>query len=529
MWNRRELKKEARRTLRRNYLRAVFICALMAVIVGAYSHPFSRNNVGSIAFSRSGYQTNYEIVDNLISGLIQENMGSYMPDILPGQEETAPDEGWPGEPPTRGVLAAVINNTTRTGSFLFGIINAVNQLVFGDRVLPGVIIMLAAAVSFLYWMFVGNVLRIGECRFFLENRIYPQTGAVRWLYLFSIRRIVHPAVIQASRILFTILWGFTIVGGVYKAYGYRMIPYIVAENPDIRRKEAFFLSQEMMRGNRWKLFLMDISFLPLSVLNILTIGVSGLFYSNPYRASAYAGVYICLRQKAVDENWPYTNALNDFYLTKPPEDGALEYPKEHFSIPESQRRLWIATDYHRRYTVNSLVLLFIGYSMIGWIWEVLLGLAAGGQFVNRGMMHGPWLPIYGTGGVLVMIALKKWIDKPWLVFVLASLMCGTIEYVTASVMQNMMGESWWSYDGYFLNLDGKVCVEGIILFGLGCCVSIYFLAPVLDRLFNKIPARIQRVICIVLAVLFLVDYIFSLFYPNKGPGVADPVNSPPFR
>ena len=60
------------------------------------------------------------------------------------------------------------------------------------------------------------------------------------------------------------------------------------------------------------------------------------------------------------------------------------------------------------YSVSSLVLMFFTFSGIGWLWEVGLHLVVDGMFFNRGVMAGPWLPIYGTGGVLILVLLKKW-------------------------------------------------------------------------------------------------------------------------
>ena len=66
------------------------------------------------------------------------------------------------------------------------------------------------------------------------------------------------------------------------------------------------------------------------------------------------------------------------------------------------------------YSVSSLVLMFFTFSGIGWLWEVGLHLVVDGMFFNRGFMAGPWLPIYGTGGVLILVLLKKWRSRPLL-------------------------------------------------------------------------------------------------------------------
>ena len=78
----------------------------------------------------------------------------------------------------------------------------------------------------------------------------------------------------------------------------------------------------------------------------------------------------------------------------------------------------------RDYNIWSLILMFFIFSCIGWLWEVSLHLITDGVFVNRGAMHGPWLPIYGSGGILILTLLKKFRDKPYLCFILIFVLCG---------------------------------------------------------------------------------------------------------
>mgnify|MGYP000694838553 FL=1 len=123
--------------------------------------------------------------------------------------------------------------------------------------------------------------------------------------------------------------------------------------------------------------------------------------------------------------------------------------------------------------------MFFIFSCIGWLWEVSLHLITDGVFVNRGAMHGPWLPIYGSGGILILTLLKKFRDKPYLCFILIFVLCGFLEYTTSYVMEMNTGLKWWDYSGYFLNLDGRICAEGLCVFGIGGMAFIYVLAPVI--------------------------------------------------
>ena len=174
-----------------------------------------------------------------------------------------------------------------------------------------------------------------------------------------------------------------------------------------------------------------------------------------------------------------------------------------------------------RYDVLNYILFFFIFSFCGWIWEVLLHLIDNGQLVNRGVLIGPWLPIYGTGGIVAIIFLKKLYNKPVSTFFLSMLICSIIEYFTSWYLEVTKGLRWWDYSGYFLNINGRICLIGSIAFGLICCFVIYILAPKLDCILNRFNAIIKIILCITLISLFSFDMIHSKFYPNVGKGVTD--------
>lgn len=107
-----------------------------------------------------------------------------------------------------------------------------------------------------------------------------------------------------------------------------------------------------------------------------------------------------------------------------------------------------------------MVMIFFTMSLTGWLWEVCLHLISDGSFVNRGFLHGPWLPIYGSGSILILTLLHKLRKKPLLEFLAIILLCGCIEYYISWFLEQMYdGMRWWDYSDYFLNLNGRVCVE----------------------------------------------------------------------
>ena len=166
--------------------------------------------------------------------------------------------------------------------------------------------------------------------------------------------------------------------------------------------------------------------------------------------------------------------------------------KAHFS--RFANKTIVHRDYHRNYTLMTYILLFFIFAFIGWIWEVGIHIVEDGVFVNRGTMFGPWLPIYGFGGVCGIILLKRFIDHHVATFFLVVGLCSVVEYVT----------SWY-----------------LETFGFAGCAGIYIMAPFFDDLLKKIPFKARFAACVILVVLFCCDAVYSKANPNQGKGITD--------
>ena len=128
-----------------------------------------------------------------------------------------------------------------------------------------------------------------------------------------------------------------------------------------------------------------------------------------------------------------------------------------------------------------------------------------------------------AGAVLALVVLTKLRPHPIATFTGAFILSGVIEYGTATVLEAVYGLKWWDYTGYFLNINGRICLEGLILFAFGCMAVIYAVAPELDNIMEKIDARILSVVSVVLAVVFGMDAFTSMKNPNTGENVTSPV------
>lgn len=391
--------------------------------------------------------------------------------------------------------------------------------------------------------------------------------------------------------VFLFLWSLTIIGFFIKQYSYRMVPYIIAENPNIKALDAIRLSRHMMEGHKWECFVADCSFLGWYLLNLVTFGLIGIFYSNGYNAAFFAEYYVYLRTLAKDNGIEGAKMLNDEYLYAKADPQTLHtaYADVAQSVAQLEQGLspalkprgftgilseWFGIrilhadavnryeeyreDLHqmqigkdilegniypgrlapapisfkfresrtisadRSYSLVNLVMMFFMFCFVGWVWEVSLAFISEGMFVNRGTLHGPWLPIYGTGGVIILILLKKLREKPVLEFVATMVLCGCLEYFSSWYLEMTHdGQRWWDYTGYFLNVNGRICAEGLLTFGLGGLAIVYLLAPALDNLLSRIDTQKLSIVAVMLLVLYCADQVYSTQHPNIGEGITD--------
>ena len=105
-------------------------------------------------------------------------------------------------------------------------------------------------------------------------------------------------------------------------------------------------------------------------------------------------------------------------------------------------------------------------------------------------------------------------------FLSAFILCGIVEYGTAWYLETFKHLRYWDYSGYFVNIKGRICLEGLIVFGLGGCGFTYLLAPLFDNLYRKINPKIVNILCIVLVLLFMGDCAYTHIHPHTGQGIS---------
>ena len=491
----KQIKKDARKSFKRNFFITLLVVFIAGIIInGGYSYTtyiFSNPNNYVKEIEK---RTNYSAINRFVKNIIDD-----------------------GTETKRGVIAPLVNNMTESNSITVGFIETLDNIIFSDHLSKQIISVSAFAVSILFYIFVQNVFKVNRSRYLLEQRRYKNTKIDKLLFSYQIKKTLHLSYILFIRTLCQLLWSLTIVGGVIKFYEYRLIPYILAENPNLTSKETFALSKELSNSYKFEMFKLDVSLIGWYILQILTLGLSNILYFDAYRECIYAEMYINIRRDK-KTNIPNGDLLNDNYLDID-EYQYTSYPKDKFSIQLSERKHIFDVDFRNPYSITDYILIFFTLIIVGWVWEVFYNFIQFGAFVNRGTMHGPWIPIYGAGGLLTLIGLKRFRKKPFLFFILSMVVCGIIEYFTAVWLEVYKGMSWWSYEGYFLNIQGRICFEGLLVFGLGCTAVTYLIAPILNNIYSKLPKKLTVILCAILLFLFGVDFAYTQYYPNTGSGV----------
>lgn len=535
---RKDVKAAARLVVRANPV----TCIIVSILGAAFIWPVT--NLSSVI------ATSHDVLLSLFRALgwtrAEETLATIQAMIARLQAMTSV-----GVDSTSGVIATVYNSIHNSGGIGKALLYSLGHVLFRQDLSSSVIAVGTFILSTTVFLFLRVPLRISSDRIYLETRIYPGTPLSRLLFVFRRRRTWAIGMAGLYKIIWLGLWSLTVVMFPVKYYSYLMFDYILAENPHASAREALKLSQRMMKGNKMRAFLLDLSFLPWYLLGLITFGMVVFFYANPYRSVSFAEFYVRVRYNAAAAYCPGMEICDDRYLVDPapePSDDvgdlsevypdanrdttnslvvsrsrkgsrgdSAEYPDRHPGTAHFASH----SDYRRTYSATNLILFFFCFSFIGWAYESVLSMAYFGRFINKGTLYGPWIPIYGTGGVLVLLLLKKIRDRPVLTFFAAMAVCGIVEYLTATVIYDVSGLAYWSYQGYFFNIQGRVCLEGLLVFGMGCTAIIYFLAPLLDTWLNMIPMRIRHWIIVVLAAAFLTDAAWTLAYPRTGFGLTN--------
>ncbi len=163
-----------------------------------------------------------------------------------------------------------------------------------------------------------------------------------------------------------------------------------------------------------------------------------------------------------------------------------------------------------QYLLREWVFIFCLYSVVGFIWETVFCSLKEGKLLNRGFMKGPFLPIYGFGVCIMMIAAGPFNGKNILAECFSGMVCATVlEYVTGELMQHLFKVRYWDYSKEKFNLNGHICLGASLgWFVATFIVNEIFRGPV-DTLVHSISAFHMYLIDNIVMGLAIVDFAIS--------------------
>ncbi len=256
MWTRAELKQKAKMAFKRNYWKTVLISLLLALLVGAGAGSSSVSARG--AAGSAGGAASYSSTDSTADTgewLDEDDEPFFDPDMTGGE-------------------------------IAFAIVCIV--------IFVALFVAVILALAILFDALLINPAMVGTRRFFLLNlNSKAEVKEVGYGFDSNYKNI---ATVMFWRDLYIVLWSLLlIIPGIVKSYEYRMIAYLLAENPNMTKDEAFAISRQMMDGQKWKAFVLDLSFIGWKLLSVLTLGILSTFYVRPYKNMTDAALYEALK------------------------------------------------------------------------------------------------------------------------------------------------------------------------------------------------------------------------------------------
>ena len=161
------------------------------------------------------------------------------------------------------------------------------------------------------------------------------------------------------------------------------------------------------------------------------------------------------------------------------------------------------------YTLEIYILLFFIYSILGWVMEVIKIFLNPKirRIINRGFLIGPYLPIYGFGVVAITLLLGKYKNDIPALFWLSMITCGILEYGTSYFMEKLFNARWWDYSNKKFNINGRICLETLLPFGITGTLIICYINPIFINLIDMLPEIIVHFLCGGLIAIFSIDSI----------------------
>lgn len=152
---------------------------------------------------------------------------------------------------------------------------------------------------------------------------------------------------------------------------------------------------------------------------------------------------------------------------------------------------------------------FVAYSFAGWAYETALFTIVRAHWVNRGFLHVPLCPIYGTAAIVAIAILYGRVKNVILLFLTGAFLATVLEYITSVALEFLFDARWWDYSGRSFNIHGRVCLLGAAVFGTMVVLLVRFIHPQAEKLTARIPGRVKVMAAMIIAAGIVVDFVVT--------------------
>ena len=160
-------------------------------------------------------------------------------------------------------------------------------------------------------------------------------------------------------------------------------------------------------------------------------------------------------------------------------------------------------------TICIYILFFFVYSFLGWCLEVICKLITEKRFINRGILIGPICPIYGYGVLIMTLFFRKYLNDPITLFILIIVSCSILEYFTSYFLEKVYHTRWWDYSTKKFNINGRICLETMIPFGILGLLIMNYMNPIVFNLLNILPNYLIYILSTIFLITYIIDNIIS--------------------
>ncbi len=161
------------------------------------------------------------------------------------------------------------------------------------------------------------------------------------------------------------------------------------------------------------------------------------------------------------------------------------------------------------YTLSQWLLFFYIYCFLGWVWESAYVSVCERKLVNRGFLKGPFLPIYGSGAICILVVTIPVRGNIPAMCIVGMVSAAVLEYVTGYVMERLFRVRYWDYTGKFLNINGYICLSSVLCWGMMTLLVVDVIHVRIEHVVMLLSTQMVDLIVLIATPFFTADFVTS--------------------